>query len=311
MTPHEVEVSWQQLRQIVHDWAGSAAELDEVTPLCGGTINTTLCLKTRNGDRAVLKITPHRVDRSYADEVLQLDLLREVGVPIPEIYKHHAGSLEQPFSFLLMEFVDGIDLAAARTQCSPEEFDALQAHLSQLVLLMHERRSPHYMRVTAAEPKHYDRWHECYRDIFDPIWREIEKAPTLPPKSKKTMGRIHDRLDRLIGHDDGPRLVHWDLWSTNVLARRSADGHWRVAALLDPNCKYAHAETEIAYLELFHTVTPAFLRAYQQALKLSPDYHRVRRQVYQLYSLLNHLRLFGPEYLKPMLAMLDRVGAMV
>jgi len=121
MTPHEVEVSWQQLRQIVHDWAGSAAELDEVTPLCGGAINTTLCLVTKCGQKSVLKITPHRVDRSYADELLQLELLREVGVPVPEIYHHHGGSLEQPFSFLLMEFVEGVDLGAAKSRCSPEE----------------------------------------------------------------------------------------------------------------------------------------------------------------------------------------------
>ena len=40
------------------------------------------------------------------------------------------------------------------------------------------------------------------------------------------------------------------------------------------NCKYAHTEAEIAYMELFHTITPAFLRAYQQGRRLHPDYHR-------------------------------------
>jgi len=53
------------------------------------------------------------------------------------------------------------------------------------------------------------------------------------------------------------------------------------------------------------------MRAYQQARKLDPEYFRVRRQVYQLYSLLDHLHLFGQEYLKSTLAMLDRVGALV
>ena len=46
MAPHEVEVSWQSMREIVRDWAGTAAELEEVTPLAGGCINNTLCLRT-------------------------------------------------------------------------------------------------------------------------------------------------------------------------------------------------------------------------------------------------------------------------
>ncbi|HEY8748962.1 MAG TPA: fructosamine kinase family protein [Tepidisphaeraceae bacterium] len=310
MTP-QVEVSWQVLRQIVQDWAGEGVELDEVTPLFGGAINTTLRLTTKCGQKSVLKITPHRVDRSYEDEVLQLELLREVGLPVPRIYQLQTGSLEKPFSYLLMEFVEGVDLAVAKSQCSAGQFDQLQEHLAELVLLMHERRSPTCMRVTAAEPKRYEQWHEFFRDVFDPIWREVDKSGVLPVKSRKAMSRIHDRLDRLIQHDDGARLTHWDLWATNVLARPDDAGRWRVAAILDPNCKYAHAEAEIAYLELFHTVTPAFMRAYQQVHKIEPEYYRVRRQVYQLYSLLNHLHLFGQEYLKSMLAMLDRVGTVI
>jgi fructosamine-3-kinase len=310
MTP-EVEVSWQQLRQIVHDWAGDAAELDEVTPLFGGAINTTLRLTTKCGQKCVLKITPHRVDRSYEDEVQQLAVLGEAGVPVPRVFQLQTGSLEKPFSYLLMEFVEGVDLGAAKLECSAEQFDQLQEHLAELVLMMHERRSPHCMRVTLAEPRRYEQWHEFFRDVFDPIWRDVEKSGVLPVKLRKTMGRVHDRLDRLIQHDDGARLTHWDLWSSNILARSDDSGRWRVTAILDPNCKYAHAEAEIAYLELFHTVTPAFLRAYQQVHKLDPEYYRVRRQVYQLYSLLNHLHLFGQEYLKSMLAMLDRVATVI
>jgi fructosamine-3-kinase len=58
-------------------------------------------------------------------------------------------------------------------------------------------------------------------------------------------------------------------------------------------------------------VTPAFLRAYQQAERLPSDYHRVRKPVYQLYEMLNHLRVFGVEYLKPTLAAIERVAPLV
>ena len=307
----EVEVSWPQLRQIVLEWAGPDVELDEVMPLYGGAINTTLSLKTKCGRKCVLKITPHRVDRSYEDEAQQLTLLGEAGVPIPKISHLQTGSLEKPFSYLLMEVVEGVDLNAAKSQCTPEQFAQLQEHLAELVLLMHEMRSPHCMRVSATEPKRYNQWPQFFHDVFDPIWKDVEKSESLPVKSRKLMAKIHNSLDRLVAHDDSARLMHGDLWGTNILTKPDDSGRWRVSAILDPHCKYGHAEEELAYLELFHTVTPAFMRTYQQSRKLDPEYFRVRRQVYQLYSLLDHLHLFGQEYLKSTLAMLDRVGALV
>jgi fructosamine-3-kinase len=192
-----------------------------------------------------------------------------------------------------------------------EEFDQLQGQLAELVLLLHEDTSSHYRRITETEAKRYEKWHECYHDIFDPIWRDVEKSSVLPIKSRKMMAKVHDHLESLLNHDDCPRLVHWDIWATNVLVRSDAGAGWRVSALLDPNCKYAHAEAEIAYMELFHTITPAFLKTYQQVHKLPAEYHRVRRQVYQLYSLLNHLHLFGQEYMKSYLGMLERVGSLL
>ena len=64
-------------------------------------------------------------------------------------------------------------------------------------------------------------------------------------------------------------------------------------------------------MELFHTVTPAFMRAYQQNERLSREYHQVRKPIYQLYEMLNHLRVFGHEYLRPTLAAIERVTPLV
>ena len=311
MAPHEVDVSWQVLREIAREWAGSAAELDEVTPLAGGSINTTLALHTQDNQRAVLKITPHRIDKNYADEVYQLETLRQAGVPVPRVYRWATGTLDNPFSFLLMEFMEGVDLSAAKATCSTEDFDGVQAHLAELVALLHERRGEHYMRLSADGAKRYDQWHDCYRQTYGPIWQDVEKSGVLPPKTRKQIAKIHDHLDALLAHDDCPRLVHWDLWASNILVARDAEGRWRVSALLDPACKYAHAEAEIAYLELFHTITPTFLRLYQQTHKLPPEYHLRRKGVYHLYSLIDHLHLFGQDYLKSVLQCAEEVAQLV
>ena len=305
------DISWQVLRQIVKDWAGSSAELAEVRPLEGGSVSTTLELETTDSQRAVLKITPHRVDRSYADEACQLNLLRELGLPVPQVYRWVIGTLDHPFSYLLEEFVEGKDLAAVKGCCTPDEFETLQAELAEAVLRLHSNTSGHYMRVSMSDPKRFDTWAGCYRESFDPIWQEAEKTGLLPPKSRKTIARVHERLESLLSHGDQPRLTHGDLWSTNLLLRQDGDGKWHLAALLDPNCRYGHFEAELAYLELFHTVTPGFLKVYQQAQRLPPEYHRVRKPVYHLYEMLNHLCIFGGEYLKPTLGAIERVAVLV
>lgn len=307
----DFDISWQLLRGIVRDWAGTDAELAEVTPLHGGAIHTTLFLLTRNGSRAVLKITPHRVDRGYQDEACQLNLLRSIGLPVPEVYACRLGDLDAPNSYILLEFIDGVSLSEARRRCEPDQFDQLQCRLAELVLIMHNHRSSHYWRVTAGQRQQHDHWPSFYREMYDPIWHEAEKLPQLPPKAKRQIGKVHEHLERLIAHDDSPRLVHWDLWSANLLVHLDSQGQWQIGAFLDPNCKFAHAEAELAYLELFRTANPAFLRAYQRVRKLSPDYHHRRKLVYQLYPLIDDVTLHGEQYIKPLMAQLDKLATVI
>jgi len=96
-----------------------------------------------------------------------------------------------------------------------------------------------------------------------------------------------------------------------VMVKRNGSGEWKIAALLDPNCKYAHAEAEIAYMDLFHTATPAFLKAYQHRHKLPPEYHRFRKPIYQLYPLINQFHLFGKEYLAPLAQAVEQTAHLV
>jgi fructosamine-3-kinase len=275
-------------------------------------INTTLCLTLTDGARCVLKISPHRVNRDYEREVHQLDVLRGLGIPTPQVHCLDIGTLDDPHSYILMEYVEGIDLGEARRICTAEEYDQLQQHLAQIVLTMHQQTSPVYRRVMAdnGNTKSFEKWPEFYRHVYDPIIAEAEKNQELPPKARKQMRKVHEQLDRLLAHGDVPRLVHWDIWSTNLLCKPDENGNWRISAVLDPNCKYAHAEAEIAYIDLFHTSTPAFNRAYQTAHRLDDSYHRLRKPIYQLYPLINHVNLFGHDYVKPMLGALERASAL-
>jgi len=311
MSIGEVDISWQALRRIVQDWAGTSAELVEFIPLHGGQINTTLELHISDGRRVVLKVSPHRVDRSYEREAYQLTLLKNCGIPVPEVLTWRIGTLDDPFSYILLEFIEGVDLAEAKKRCTGEEFDALQCELADIVSAMHENTNQRYMRVMEGPGDSFEHWAKFYRSVYDSIWHEVEKEPHLPKHCRRQIGKIHERLERFLVHGDKPRLVHWDIWNTNVLARPNGDGKWHVAALLDPNCKFAHAEAEIAYLELFHTVTPAFMKRYQQKHRLPNEYHQFRKPIYQLYPMINHVRLFGEHYVKPLSAAVEKCSHLV
>ncbi|CAN5590055.1 fructosamine kinase family protein [soil metagenome] len=311
MPLHDSDISWEILRQIVKGWAGDTAHIAEVRPLDGGCINTTLCITTNSNERAVLKISPHRVNREFEREAAHLDLIRQIGLPAPKVYQQKTGSLDDPHSYILMEFMDGVDLSEAKKQCSPKQFDTLQQHLAEVVATLHDKRGDAFQRVAHHEHKRFGEWPTFFHAIYESIWDECEKTPHLPHKSRKQIAKIHEKLDTLLANSDPPRLVHWDIWSTNLLAKPDAKGEWKIAALLDPNCKFAHAEAEIAYLELFHTVTPAFLKAYQQHHKLPEEYHRCRKWIYQLYPMIDHVVLFGEQYLKPLQASLDQCSSFV
>ena len=91
-----------------------------------------------------------------------------------------------------------------------------------------------------------------------------------------------ERVEELLLEPAYPSLLHGDLWSGNVITGK--DGRvW----LIDP--------ADLAMTELFGGFPPEFYAAYKEAAPLEPGYE-CRRDLYNLYHLLNHLNLFGSAY---------------
>jgi len=65
--------------------------------------------------------------------------------------------------------------------------------------------------------------------------------------------------------------------------------------LLEYGGRCCRREAELAYTELFGGFHSRFYQAYQEAWPLEPGYSE-RRDLYNLYHLLNHLNLFGESY---------------
>jgi fructosamine-3-kinase len=111
------------------------------------------------------------------------------------------------------------------------------------------------------------------------------------------------KLEDFIAEPPAPTLIHGDMWSGNVLV---AGG--RVAGFVDPACYYGDAEIELAFATLFGTVGEAFFGRYGELAEIRPSFFETRRDIYNLYPLLVHARLFGSEYGARVAATLTRFG---
>ena len=79
------------------------------------------------------------------------------------------------------------------------------------------------------------------------------------------------------------------------------------AWIIDPAAYYGHPEADIAMTELFGRFAPAFYETYFACVDLTSGYQD-RKDLYNLYHILNHLNLFGIGYLSQVRRILHRYG---
>ena len=111
------------------------------------------------------------------------------------------------------------------------------------------------------------------------------------------------RFDSLIDHAPAPSLLHGDLWSGNITFDIDAN-----PMIFDPAVYYGDREADLAMTELFGGFAADFYAAYREAWPVDPGY-QVRRQLYNLYHVLNHLNLFGGGYASQAQGLIDRLLA--
>jgi len=122
-------------------------------------------------------------------------------------------------------------------------------------------------------------------------------------------GRLHSQGEQLLvriplffrDHHPQASLLHGDLWSGNYFT-----DHQGMPVIFDPATYYGDRETDIAMTELFGGFPPLFYQTYGETWPLPDGYHH-RKQLYNLYHLLNHLNLFGDAYLAQAQDSIDRL----
>jgi fructosamine-3-kinase len=268
---------------------GDNSGMVSTEPVGGGCINNAMRLETAQ-DLYLLKWNRDGQPGMFGCEARGLELLagtQTVRVPAVRFYQDTDG--QRP-GLILLEFLHG-----------PRSGDP--ARLGEQLAELHRKgKSPTPVPAYGLDHENYlgstrqlNGWETDWVRFFagyrlHPQIELAQRNGRLPAQRRHQLERLIERLPGLLGGiQRQPSLIHGDLWSGNVIP--GPDG----LALIDPAVSYSDREAELAYTELFGGFNPRFYAAYQSTWPLDPDYSQ-RRDLYNLYHLLNHLNLFGESY---------------
>jgi fructosamine-3-kinase len=203
-------------------------------------------------------------------------------LPVPELF--HADD-----SLLVMSWIEGDGGLTAPAQ----------EHAAELIAGLHDMGADLYGFAfdTLIGPLHQPNpesldWIAFFRDHrLMHMARLALKENRIDSGLMAGIERLAELLPDLIGEPAPPSLIHGDLWGGNVLTYRN-----RIAGFIDPAIYHADPEIELAFSTLFGTFGEPFFRRYAELRPIRPGFFEARRDLYNLYPLLVHVRLFGGGY---------------
>ena len=148
------------------------------------------------------------------------------------------------------------------------------------------------------------RWVEFFRDqrlLY--MARQALDAGRMKAALMDRLEKLAGRLSEWLSEPETPSLIHGDMWTGNVLCHQG-----RIAGFVDPAVYYADAEIELAFSTMFGTFGDAFFGRYGELRPLRPGFFEERRDLYNLYPLLVHVRLFGGSYVGSVKRTLKKFG---
>ena len=261
------------------------ATLSGASPVLGGDINDAFHLTLTDRTRVFMKANRSASPAFFRAEA---DGLRAISatnaIRVPRVIG--TGQDDRFGAFLLLEWVE-----PARQK--PDYWEAFGHELAD----MHNAKaarfgwdSDNYIGAGNQINTRRDSWVEFFRDCR--LAPQFQKAMhCFDAADRRRITRLLDHLDTCLTEPAHPSLLHGDLWSGNFIT--GSDGH---AWLIDPAVYVGHAEADLAMTELFGGFHSAFYGAYREVNPIEPGYGQ-RRDLYNLYHLLNHLNLFGNSYL--------------
>lgn len=274
---------WMTIAAAISQSTHSTFTVENHRPISGGSINQ--CHAVQQGDLSYFVKLNH-VDRSAmfdaeAEGLRQLAASRTIHVPKPICQGQVGGQC-----FLVLDYLD-----LGGRQRGDGAWAALGRQLAQMHRLSISDRGFGWHRDnTIGLTPQRNSWTEDWATF----WAEQRIGPQLRLAGAGRFLR-GDRLlaaipHLLVGYRPLASLVHGDLWSGNAAIDRNGE-----PAIFDPAVYYGDREVDIAMTELFGSFPDAFYQGYESTWPLEEGYE-TRRDLYNLYHLLNHFNMFGGNY---------------
>jgi len=285
--PDDLPVSAPAIERGLSEAMGRPVRITDLTRLHGGmTGSAVVRVKLASAsDDMVIKIAagPDSVAREAA--ALRW-LATNTEFPVPGVLAEHT----RDFGLLAIELLVGVNLGEARLLGG--DFRRCEREMAEALAALHGHTREEFGPLTGDErfATWADAFGEMLGDFRDPVTRGRLDDATLD-----RVGAIVEALPQIVPDRRPARLIHGDVWATNVIVRRE-NHEWRLSGFVDlPAARYADTEFELAYLLVFNTVGRDFLERYME-LRDIDDGFAFRRLVYHLHTMLVHVWLFGDEH---------------
>ena len=297
-TPH-----FPSLNSAIHALFGEDTEIKKTSPISGGDINEAYGLTLSDGGCVFMKSNTKENLSFFTAEAAGLSAIAWTkAIGTPRILGVGTDAERGGCSFLLLEFISG--KSGSRNFWEDFAGQLAAMHRAPTAGLVSNGKygfdSDNYIGRHRQINTACDSWIRFFRECrLEPQFRDA--AAYFDREDRKKISRFLDHLDEILVEPEYPSILHGDLWSGNVITGN--DGR---AWVIDPAVYVGHAEADIAMTELFGGFPPAFYDTYKKAAPLQPGYE-CRRDIYNLYHLLNHLNMFGRMYLSEVKRIVGRL----
>jgi len=268
---------------------GGAFRAASSQPATGGCIHRSWVL-AGTSTRYFVKTNARKFLDAFEAEADGLAALGQAGVRVPiPLCSGESGR----DAYLVLEYLDLRSRGDA-------------ALLGRSLALLHASQAKSYgwhrdnfIGSTPQRNRKREDWAEFFRE--ERLRPQLELAVQNGHRALERPGsRLCDRIGKLLaGHRPAASLLHGDLWGGN--AGFLADG---TPVLFDPAAYYGDAEADLAMTELFGGFGADFYAAYREVRPIDSGYG-ARRELYNLYHVLNHANLFGGGYAAQALSMME------
>ena len=293
---------FSSLEEAVRALFGNDRQIQKRRSVSGGDINDAYALELDDGTSVFLKSNAAAALPNFESESAGLAAIQKTGtIQTPAVLG--CGTDPSGFSFLLLSLIrPGVQIRGY--------WETFGRELAAMHAAVPEKGGRYGFAADnyIGHRKQINTWHDSWTAFFRDCrlaGQFRDAAGYFDPSDRKRITRLLDHLDEILLEPERPSLIHGDLWAGNFMT--GDDGK---AWLIDPAVYYGHPEADLAMTELFGGFSPAFYDSYRESRPLESGYPD-RREIYNLYHLLNHLNMFGSSYLPSVRRILKRFGGIL